>query len=435
MRRRSSPTPTTRCARWSRSRRRRCLPPAPEPPNPKAPPEPAPSISDMVERIEQLKQHRAPRPAGPRAAAAPPPRRRASDGRLFEWESDASGHIAWVEGAPRGALVGRPLGGEGVGLLERRRRHGLASATRSSMSRSRPARRSMGTWSATGVPAFDPATGRFLGYRGLARRTDGAAPRPEQGRARPRCAARNGPRDQDAAERDHRLCRDHRRPISRAGAPPLSRARGEHRRAGAAIARGGRGPRLRRQAARRPRRGAAAAARGCPSCCRRSPPTSSSALPPAAGSSRSTSTMSATAARCRPKSRCACCGACCCRCAMSSPAAKCSHRGDPARRDVPGDDRPPAPARRPERGATGRSVVRPGGGDPGGRGTARRRARLRAAAGARAGQVAGGSLAIDEHRITLELPALDADRSARAGLLARRSAAIAARGGACSSIG
>jgi signal transduction histidine kinase len=35
-----------------------------------------------------------------------------------------------------------------------------------------------GSWSATGVPAFDPATGRFLGYRGLARRTDGAAPTP-----------------------------------------------------------------------------------------------------------------------------------------------------------------------------------------------------------------------------------------------------------------
>ena len=40
-----------------------------------------------------------------------------------------------------------------------------------------------GTWNATGVPAFDPATGRFLGYRGLARRTDGAPPQPAPGTA------------------------------------------------------------------------------------------------------------------------------------------------------------------------------------------------------------------------------------------------------------
>ena len=33
-----------------------------------------------------------------------------------------------------------------------------------------------GSWRATGVPAFDPSTGRFMGYRGLARRIDGEAP-------------------------------------------------------------------------------------------------------------------------------------------------------------------------------------------------------------------------------------------------------------------
>jgi signal transduction histidine kinase len=140
-----------------------------------------PSISDMVDRIERLQQKRQP------ALPPPPlPRRVASpalgEGRLFEWESDASGHIAWVEGAPRGALVGRPLGGDGVGLLERKaasrlgQRHPFVDvpvAIGETLS---------GTWTATGVPAFDPGTGRFLGYRGLARRTDGAAPAPHAGR-------------------------------------------------------------------------------------------------------------------------------------------------------------------------------------------------------------------------------------------------------------
>ena len=156
--------------------------PSPEPAP--APAEPAPSISAMVERIEQYQQQRAPAPARPPPSPPPlPPQRGAAaaagDGRLFEWESDASGHIAWVEGAPRGALVGRPLGGEGVGLLERQaaarlgQRHPFVDVP-IVLGDTLP-----GSWSATGVPAFDPATGRFLGYRGLARRTDGTPPRPE----------------------------------------------------------------------------------------------------------------------------------------------------------------------------------------------------------------------------------------------------------------
>lgn len=135
-----------------------------------------PSISEMVTRIERLKQQRvSTAPPPPPIARRAPPSATTDEARLFQWESDASGVIAWVEGAPRGALVGRPLGGEGVGLLERQaasrigQRHPfvdvpviIADALE-------------GQWSATGVPAFDPGTGRFLGYRGLARRTDGTA--------------------------------------------------------------------------------------------------------------------------------------------------------------------------------------------------------------------------------------------------------------------
>lgn len=153
----------------------------PEPPAPAVDPElptveaPPPSISDMVTRIERLKHQRV-------ATAPPPPSERRTltpdstgEARLFQWESDASGYIAWVEGAPRGALVGRPLGGEGVGLLERQaasrigQRHPFVDV---------PVMLGdtlAGQWSATGVPAFDPGTGRFLGYRGLARRTDGTS--------------------------------------------------------------------------------------------------------------------------------------------------------------------------------------------------------------------------------------------------------------------
>jgi hypothetical protein len=165
--------------------------PAPEPalPEPAAPeraapePEPpAPSISAMVDRIELLRAKRtAPKPTPPLRA----PRADPTGPRLFEWESDATGHIAWVTGAPRGALVGRPLGGDGVGLLERQaagrivQRHPFVDVPvviGDALD---------GEWSATGVPAFDPATGRFLGYRGLARRIDGV-PAAVRGVSQPR---------------------------------------------------------------------------------------------------------------------------------------------------------------------------------------------------------------------------------------------------------
>ena len=142
----------------------------------------APSISDMVDRIERLQQRRAPTP---RAVAPPLPCRttpKGGEGRLFEWESDASGQVAWVEGAPRGALVGRPLGGEQGALLERAVAPRLAQHHPFVDVPVAPNALHSGTWSATGVPAFDPSTGRFLGYRGRARRIDGVEPDAGQGR-------------------------------------------------------------------------------------------------------------------------------------------------------------------------------------------------------------------------------------------------------------
>ena len=144
-------------------------PPAPAPSLPTVP-----SIGEMVDRIERLQRERTSfHPSEPALAprADPGP---AVEARLFEWESDATGHIAWVEGAPRGALVGRPLGGDGVGLLER---HAVARLAQRHPFVDVPLAVDEvlpGAWSGTGVPAFDPATGRFLGYRGVARRTDGS---------------------------------------------------------------------------------------------------------------------------------------------------------------------------------------------------------------------------------------------------------------------
>lgn len=130
------------------------------------------SIGDMVSRIEQLTRERA--GAEPRRTPPERPSTHRYD-RLFQWESDASGHIAWVEGAPRGALVGRPLGGEEDGMIAPR---GTARIDHHHPFDDVPlglGELLAGEWSASGVPAFDPSNGRFLGYRGLARRLDGVA--------------------------------------------------------------------------------------------------------------------------------------------------------------------------------------------------------------------------------------------------------------------
>lgn len=68
------------------------------------PESPIPSLSDVVARIERLRQTRA-SDSGPAAAA----HRSLESPRLFRWECNESGEIDWVEGAPRGALVGQSI--------------------------------------------------------------------------------------------------------------------------------------------------------------------------------------------------------------------------------------------------------------------------------------------------------------------------------------
>jgi signal transduction histidine kinase len=131
--------------------------------------EPIPSISDVVARIEKLRRDRSPN--APEEARPTTAERR--EVVLFRWESDVLGSIAWVEGAPRAALIGRALAGHGAEAL-------LDSGCRDLVARRAPfadmplasAEPFGGEWRVSGAPAFAPGDGRFIGYRGIARRTD-----------------------------------------------------------------------------------------------------------------------------------------------------------------------------------------------------------------------------------------------------------------------
>src|SRR4029453_4524101 len=83
-------------------------PSAPSPPAAETPPHyVAPSLSDVVARIERRRRPREKKlPALP---TAPSSVVQAGAPALFRWECNPSGDIAWVEGAPRGALIGRSI--------------------------------------------------------------------------------------------------------------------------------------------------------------------------------------------------------------------------------------------------------------------------------------------------------------------------------------
>ncbi len=129
-------------------------PPAPTPTHPTR------TIGDVIERIERRRERRT-------ASATP-----ASEGpaAMFRFECEPSGEIAWVEGAPRGALVGRSL---------LRGQDSIEIAAREAFEKRAPFHDEAaifagdgaigGEWRLSAVPAFDPA-GHFEGYRGIARR-------------------------------------------------------------------------------------------------------------------------------------------------------------------------------------------------------------------------------------------------------------------------
>ena len=158
---------------------RAAAPPEPEPepeplsaiaPETPAKVEPVPSISDVVARIERLRSSRE-QGGRPVAASGPPP----SSPSLFRWECGPSGEIDWVEGAPRGALVGRSIAAadmdEGVDDCVERAFE-IRAPFRDCLLELGDEGPLAGQWAISGVPAFSQSDGRFIGYRGVARRDE-----------------------------------------------------------------------------------------------------------------------------------------------------------------------------------------------------------------------------------------------------------------------
>lgn len=88
---------------------------------------------------------------------------------LFRWETGPTGEIDWVEGAPRAALVGWSLSEAFADPFSARlpfADEALVLAEDGALA---------GEWRWSGAPAFFADTGRFAGYRGVARR-EGTSP-------------------------------------------------------------------------------------------------------------------------------------------------------------------------------------------------------------------------------------------------------------------
>ena len=153
-----------------------------KPAQPAPTPEPAPSLAspslhEVVERIERRRRLRSgepPQPFGGSADAASSP-------ALFRWECGPGGEIAWVDGAPRGPLIGRsiarPQESEGDRVdQEVVRAFAMRAPFRDAVLTLTSGGPVSGEWKISGVPAFEPADGRFAGYRGVALRETPAPP-------------------------------------------------------------------------------------------------------------------------------------------------------------------------------------------------------------------------------------------------------------------
>lgn len=125
-------------------------------------------IRDLVARIEAFRKQR----PGPALIPALPIGEPAES---FRWETGSNGLILWVDGVPRGPLIGQTIAtiadpvhhgvdGQAAGAFEKRAPFRDA---RLSVAGRGPA---AGDWRISGVPFFDLHSGAFLGYRGSARR-------------------------------------------------------------------------------------------------------------------------------------------------------------------------------------------------------------------------------------------------------------------------
>ena len=123
-------------------------------------------IADLVHRIEEFQRGR----------NTPYPLALADEAQVasFRFESDADGIVRWIDSAPRGAVIGTHLahagvartGVDGVAAGAFRKRAAFSDA-RLVIAGNSPLG---GDWRIAGVPVFEQSSGRFLGYRGSARR-------------------------------------------------------------------------------------------------------------------------------------------------------------------------------------------------------------------------------------------------------------------------
>jgi His Kinase A (phospho-acceptor) domain len=130
--------------------------------------DPVSEIRALVTRIEAFRRERGPlgsRPTPPRAVTT------------FRFETAPTGVINWVDGAPRGPIIGIELAsmaevgehgvdGHAAGAFKRR------TPFRSARMIAPGAGPAAGQWLISGLPCFDEATGRFKGYRCTARRPE-----------------------------------------------------------------------------------------------------------------------------------------------------------------------------------------------------------------------------------------------------------------------
>lgn len=134
-------------------------------------------IADIVARIDAFQRHRD--ETGPSRGEAPRPERPG-----FRFETDMAGTICWVSGIARGAVIGVSISRPGSvgGHAETPQVDGVASGAFRRRSRFSDARLHIqgsgpaaGQWRISALPVFDQSSGRFMGYRGNARR-----PRPDE---------------------------------------------------------------------------------------------------------------------------------------------------------------------------------------------------------------------------------------------------------------
>ena len=127
-------------------------------------PEERSQIWELVERIEAFQRNRD--TISHEAADA---------AEEFRWETGPEGVIMWVDGAPRGPLVG-----QSIATIGEHGHYGVDGQAAGAFHKRAPFRdarfnvagygAASGDWRISGVPYFDVHRGNFLGYRGTARR-------------------------------------------------------------------------------------------------------------------------------------------------------------------------------------------------------------------------------------------------------------------------